>query len=170
MRRVATGGHLARAVMALTLVSAAACSGVTDTLLEATDPDIIPPSNVASVEGAKALATGTISRLTAITGGAESTWLFGGLLADEWSTSSTFVQNDETDQRSIQENNSSINNMLYRLYRTRTAANQALQALRKFTPTNTNSIAETLFARGFAELQLASDFCNGIPLDRKSVV
>jgi starch-binding outer membrane protein, SusD/RagB family len=164
MRRNTFGGRLTRAVIGLGLASTAACSSLTDSLLEATDPDVIPPGNVNSVEGAKALATGTLARLTAITGGNESTWLFGGLLADEWSTSSTFVQNDETDQRAIQENNSQITGMLYRLFRTRTVANQALAKLREFTPTASTSIGETLFARGFAELQLASDFCNGIPL------
>jgi hypothetical protein len=141
-----------------------ACSGVTDTLLEATDPDIINPSGVNSIEGARGLHAGTISRLTAVTAGSESTWLFGGLLGDEWATSSTFVQNDETDQRRIQENNSQVTNMLYRLYRTRTSANQAIAGLNEWEPTAKERIAEMYFARGFVDLQLASDFCNGIPL------
>lgn len=164
MHRISLGGRLARMLFTTALVSAAACNGITDTLLEATDPDIINPGDVRSVEGARALATGTVSRLTAVTGGAESTWLFGGLLADEWTTSSTFVQNDETDQRRIQENNSSIRDMLYRLYRTRTSANQAIRGLTEYLPNETSLRAEMYFARGFAELQLASDFCNGIPL------
>lgn len=74
------------------------------------------------------------------------------------------MQNDETDQRRIQENNSQITNMLYRLYRTRTSANQAIAALNEWEPTATDRIAESYFARGFVDLQLASDFCNGIPL------
>ncbi|MCC6931292.1 MAG: hypothetical protein IT359_20050 [Gemmatimonadaceae bacterium] len=137
---------------------------MTDTLLEAIDPDLINPSDANSLEGARGLAIGTVSRLTAATGGNESTWLFGGLLADEWATSSTFVQNDETDQRRIQENNSQISNMLYRLYRVRTSANQAIAGLKQWEPTATTNIGEQYFARGFVELQLASDFCNGIPL------
>lgn len=164
MSRIPFGGRLTRTLLAAALASTAACSGITDTLLEATDPDLVNPGNIQSIEGARGLATGTINRLTAITGGAESTWLFGGLLADEWATSSTFVQNDETDQRRIQENNGSITTMLYRLYRTRTGANQAIRALFEYEPTNTVLIAEMYFARGFADLQLASDFCNGIPL------
>jgi len=170
MRSISFGGRLTRtAVAVLALASTASCGSITDTLLEATDPDLINPGNVNSIEGARALALGTFSRLTAITAGAESTWLFGGLLADEWATSSTFVQNDETDQRRIQENNSQISNMLYRLYRVRTSANQAIAALKEFEPTATTSIAEQYFARGFVELQLASDFCNGIPLSDGSV-
>jgi hypothetical protein len=165
MRRNAIFGRgRVGAVAALGFAVVAACSHLTDTLLEATDPDVINPGNIQSAEGATALYQGAIRRLTEITGGNESTWLFGGLLVDEWSTSSTFVQNDETDQRSIQENNSSINNMLYRLNRTRTATNQAIAALNQYRPTDKVLIAEMYLARGFAELQLASDFCNGIPL------
>lgn len=144
-----------------------ACSSVTDSLLEAVDPDLINPSDVQSAAGAIALANGALARFTYITGATnavESSWLFGGLLADEWSTSSTFVQNDETDQRAIQENNSSITLQLRNLARVRTSANQAIAGLRTFQPARTALIAEMYFARGFAEMQLAQDFCNGIPL------
>ncbi|MBK8061485.1 MAG: hypothetical protein IPK33_27345 [Gemmatimonadetes bacterium] len=170
MHHTSLGGRLLRASAALALATAAACSGITDTLLEATDPDLVNPGDTESIEGARGLAIGTVSRLTAITGGAESTWLFGGLLADEWATSSIFVQNDETDRRSIQENNSQVSGMLYRLYRVRTSANQAIAGLKKWEPTATTSIGEQFFARGFVELQLASDFCNGIPLSDGAAV
>ena len=141
-----------------------ACGSVTDTLLDVEDPDLITQPSVNSLEGALALQRGALDRFKNITGGAESTWLFGGLLVDEWSTSSTFVQNDETDLRSIRFDNGTVTSMLRNLGRARTASNQALAALREFAPTNTAAIAEMYFARGFAELQLASDFCNGIPL------
>jgi hypothetical protein len=90
--------------------------------------------------------------------------MFGGLLVDEWATSSTFVQNDETDQRSIQLNNATITTEIRALYRVITDANQAIALLQKWRPTPASDIGEMYFARGFAELQLASDFCNGIPL------
>jgi hypothetical protein len=141
MKSIPHGGRLTKALVVMGLASTVACSGVTDTLLEATDPDIINPGDIRSIEGAQALAVGTIDRLTAITAGGESTWLFGGLLVDEWATSSTFVQNDETDKRSIQENNGSITGMLYRLYRTRTAANQAIRELNEWLPSATTTIA-----------------------------
>ena len=147
---------------AVALLIAAACS--TETLLEVDDPDLIDPTDVQSLEGALGLRTGALGRFRSITAGAESTWLFGGLLADEWSTSSTFVQNDETDQRRIQTNNSSVTGMFRNLARVRTATNQAISTLKEFAPTNTADIAEMYFARGFAEMQLAQDFCNGIPL------
>ena len=136
----------------------------TKTLLEADDPDLVTQPNVNSIEGALALRSGALDRFRNMTGGAESTWLFGGLLADEWSTSSTFVQNDETDQRRISLDNGSITGFLRNISRVRTAANQANDALKQYQPTNTSAIGEMYLARGFAEFQLASDFCNGIPL------
>lgn len=141
-----------------------ACSSITDNLLTAETPGIIPPALTQSAEGALGLANGTLDTFRSITAGNESTWLFGGLLGDEWSTSSTFPQNDETDQRHIQENNAQVTGMLYRLYRTRIRAAEAITALNKYAPTNRSLIGEMYFAKGFAEMQLAQDFCNGIPI------
>ncbi len=144
------------------------CGDATDTLLEAIDPDLIVPASVRSPEGAQGLYIGSFTRLrTATTGtGADDpgAFLYGGLLADEWSTSSTYIQNDETDQRKIQENNTLVTTNFRALNRVRTASNQAIAALREFRATETEKIAEMYFHRGFAEMQLAQDFCNGIPV------
>jgi len=142
----------------------AACDSVKTNLLEAVNPSIINPGSVQSAAGATAVRNGALARLRTATADGESTWLFGGLLVDEWATSSTFVQNDETDQRSIQLNNSTINGELRALYRVRTDGNQAIVLLKQYKPNPASDIGEMYFARGFAELQLASDFCNGIPL------
>lgn len=142
----------------------AACSSVTDSLLEANIPDNIPPELLNNAEGAFGLSNGALDTFRSITAGNESTWLFGGLLGDEWSTSSTFPQNDETDQRHILENNGQVTSMLYRLYRTRIRAGEAITALNKYTPTSRPVIAQMYFAKAFAEMQLAQDFCNGIPI------
>src|SRR4029079_15430830 len=133
-------------------------------LLEAVDPDIIDPSSVESAAGAVAVRNGALARLRAATADDESSWLFGGLLVDEWATSSTFVQNDETNQRQTKLDNGTVQGQLRALYRVRTSANQAIKLLTQYRPTPASDIAEMYFARGLAELQLASDFCNGIPL------
>jgi hypothetical protein len=138
-------------------------------LLNAPDPDLISPSDLDSPEGANALRIGALQRWRFATGGdntngQESTWLTGGLLADEWATSSTFVQNDELDERRIHLDNGTVTFDFRKLARVRTAVNQALPGMYKWRPTETTSIAELYLARGFAEMQLASDFCNGIPL------
>jgi hypothetical protein len=171
MNRYMTMAGRVRAAVGVTAVALipllGACSNVTDSLLEAEDPDIISPENARSAEGALALYNGALGRLQDITGGGGgegSTWLFGGLLADEWTTSSTFVQNDETDQRSIQVNNSTVTGMFRNLARARTSATEAMRLMREFRETETTRIAELYFVRAFAEMQMANDFCNGIPL------
>ncbi|MBL8962052.1 MAG: hypothetical protein JNJ98_19470 [Gemmatimonadetes bacterium] len=155
-------GALLRASTIASLALVGACS--TGDLLEVEDPDIIDAGQTQSAEGALGLANGGLDAFRNITAGNESTWLFGGLLADEWATSSTFPQNDETDQRRIQTNNGQVTSMLYRLYRARSRPSEAITALNKFNPTQRPVIAEMYLAKGFAEMQLALDFCNGIPL------
>ncbi len=171
MRRNTFRGRL---LVAATLVAAAgatslvACSSVTDSLLQAEDPDLVVPGTLQNSEGALALYVGAIGRLRQATVSTstiqEPSWLFSGLLADEWSTSSTFVQNDEVDQRNIKTDNSSIRDQFRALARARTAANQALEGLRAFLPNDRTRQAEMYFVRGFAEMQMAQDYCNGIPL------
>ena len=163
------GRALAAATWLVAAVGAAGCKDVQNNLLEANAPDIINPSAVQSAEGAVALRNGALVRLRLMTtgsgnAGTEGTWLLGGLLADEWSTSSTFVQNDEADERQISVSNGSVNGSLRAIYRVSLAANQAIDLLMKYRPTPAPDVAEMYFARGFAYNQLASDFCNGIPI------
>jgi hypothetical protein len=141
-----------------------ACSSVTDSLLEVEDPDLIMPTNVNSLPGARAVANGALGRFRSATAGSEGTWMYGGLLTDEWTTSSTFIQNDETDQRKVQLLNTQVTNFYRNTNRVRTAANQAIPLLQEFDSTNKALRAEMYFIRGYAEMQLANDFCNGIPL------
>src|SRR4051812_34634345 len=161
--RMKRGWGMAVGVLAVVL-AAGGCNSLKDNLLEATDPDIIDPSAVQSPAGATAVRNGALSRLRVATADGESSWLFGGLLVDEYASSSTFVQNDETDQRTIQLNNAKVTSTLRLLYRVRTDVNQAIVLLRQWKPKPDADLAEMYFARGFAELQLASDYCNGIPL------
>jgi hypothetical protein len=177
MTRTLFRGRLAAAATLLALGAAATligCSRVTEPLLDAPDPDLIVPDALQNQDGAQALYIGAIARLrgatTTVQGGPggtalqESEWMFSGLLADEWSTSSTFIQNDEVDQRNITLSNTSVRDYFRQLERVRTGANQAIAALRLYRPTETYKVAEMYFVRGFAEAQLAQDYCNGIPL------
>jgi len=149
----------------------AACSNVKDELLDAPDPDIINPSDIQSPEGADALRVGAFTRLRLITAGSESAWLYGGLLADEWKSSDTFSQRNETDQRSIQTNNANIQTMYRDIPRAWNSAHEAIALLTKFKPSYTNpnwGIAQMYFTMGFAELTLAENFCNGTPISDAS--
>jgi hypothetical protein len=159
--------------LAVSVTSIQACSRLTEPLLEAKDPDPIDPASVQNADGAIGLYNGAIGRLRAATAATDSslqepTWLFSGLLADEWSTSSTFIQNDEVDQRNIRLDNSSVRNIFRSLARVRTASNQALIGLKTYVASDRVKIAEMYFARAFAEMQMAQDFCNGIPLSDAS--
>jgi hypothetical protein len=166
--------RVARGPMMLAVaVSLVACGGLKDNLLEATDPDLINPGDLETPDGASALRNGALFRFRAMTAGttasgSEGTWLLGGLLADEWSTTSTFQENDQVDKRDVDAANGSVLNSFRNTNRVRTAANQAIPALEKFFPNGKADIAEMYFIRGFAELQLALDFCNGIPLSDAS--
>lgn len=172
MTRFARGGRLglfaAAVVAAAALLPLQACN-VSEELLEARDPDLINPTDLENPEGAEALRIGAMSRWRDATGGDngngdENTWLLGGLLADEWGTASTFVQNDELDTRRVKIDNGSVTQGFRDLQRVRTAVNQALPLMRRYRPTETAKIAELFLARAQAEMQLASDYCGGIPL------
>jgi len=170
MRRILNASR-ARNIFAALVTGALliGCDSVKTALLEAPDPDIIDPANVQSPAGANGVRLGALAQLRLMTtgsgnAGTEGTWLVGGLLGDEWSTSSTFVQNDEADERQISLSNSTVSGSLRAIYRTITASSQAIALLNKWRPTPSSDIAEMYFSRGFAQLQLASDFCNGIPL------
>ena len=58
--------------------------------------------------------------------------MFAGLLTDEWKSSDTFSQRNETDQRLVQNNNANLTPILRDLYRTRTSAREALIALTQY--------------------------------------
>src|SRR3954469_8724783 len=102
MRLMRYNGRAVTATFALGLATLlGGCDKMKNSLLDAVDPDIIDPSSVQSPAGAVAVRNGALSRLRVATAdctgtcgsGNESSWIFGGLLADEFASSSTFVQN-----------------------------------------------------------------------------
>ena len=145
-----------------------ACGEASDTLLEATDPDVIEPGTINTPEAAEAVRIGALARFRTITAGGEGAWMLGGLLTDEWKSGDTFLQRNETDQRQVQENNGNVQTMLRNIYRARTNAREALVALDEFKPDPASSRAELYFVIGFAEITLAEAFCNGAPLSDAS--
>ena len=167
--RIFRGQRWSAATVAAAALLAAAChSSVTDSVLRVTLPSIIDPVNVSTIDGALALRTGALARLRDMTASSESSWLFGGLLGDEWTTSSTFIQNDEADERRISLNNATVTNEFRTVNRARTAAQQAINANKKLRPAALTDIGEMYFVRGFAEMQIAQDWCNGTPMSDAS--
>jgi hypothetical protein len=115
------GGRIATALLVVSLVGATGCDSVTDSLLEVEDPDLILPGNVNSPQGAIAVANGALGRLRQATASGDCCWMYSGLLADEWTTSSTFIQNDEIDQRRVQLLNTGVTGSFRTVNRVRTA-------------------------------------------------
>jgi hypothetical protein len=159
--------ELATAVaMGVLLLSSGACNAK-DTLLAAPIATVIDPSAANSPAGADALRIGAISRLRGMTAGSgsgDSPWMFAGLITDEWKSSDTFSQRNETDQRSVQTNNANLTPILRDLYRARTSAREAITSLQQWEPTPPSNIGQMYVVLGIAETYLAEWFCNGTPL------
>lgn len=162
LRRLVT---LAFAAGALPLLS---CNR--DRILDIVDPDVIPPGSLNSAAAAEALRVGALARLnnatTGFTGGSlgEGAFFFGGLLADELRSGDTFVQRDQTDQRSIPTTNSGMTEVARQVNRLRTASVQAIPVLRQYVPQQVSSVGQMYWVRGYAENMLAENFCNGTPI------
>ena len=149
------------------MLLAVACSP--DSILEVTDPDIIDPAAVGDAAGAAALRIGALARFNTTTTGSESMFLYSGLLGDEFRSSDTFVQRDETDQRRVQESNANVNTAYRDVHRARVAALQAAEGLLEFSPTLVGERAEMYYVQGYTEVMLAEHFCSGIPMSTPTV-
>src|SRR5678816_2250055 len=146
VRRVLAAAAMSSAMLTL------GCSNVKDDLLTAEDPDVIPPSALTTPEAADALRIGAIARLRNMTAGAgagDSPWMFTGLLTDEWKSGDTFSQRNETDQRTVQENNANLNPVYRDVHRARTASREALDLLIKYKPTPASNLGQMYFVLAF---------------------
>lgn len=169
---MANVNHQARLGIALLLLATGALTACDrDKILIVTDPDIINPSNLQSAEAAEALRVGALNRLSDVTGGLqgsgslnEGIFHFSGVVADEWRSTDTFVQRDEADSRAITETNTAMTLEARGLHRTRIAAIQAIPILRQYKPNNVSDVGQMYWVRGWAEMTIAENFCNGMPL------
>ncbi len=149
------GGTAWLAVLALPV------AGCETALLEYSDPDIIV--NAESASGALALKNGVIQRLNGATSGGEGLWFMGGLVTDEWRSGDTFEQRNTTDQRSILNSNSFLGGQLLALNRVRIQGEQAVGALRKYSPTPTSNIGLMFAVTAYAVNLEGEHYCNGVP-------
>jgi len=148
-------------ILGAALVALAGCNR--NDLLKVATPDAITPQNLNSADGAEGLRVGAIQRFKLMTALDESSWFYGGMLVDEWKSADTFIQRDETDQRTVSEDNSLVTTAYRDIHRARIQAYQAAQALDTYKPSAKGEIGEMWFVKGYAELQSALDFCNGQP-------
>jgi len=153
--------HIYIGALAAAVAGLASCAR--SDLLGVSTPDAITPSNLNSADGAEGLRVGAIRNFKLMTALDESSWFYGGMLVDEWKSADTFIQRDETDQRTVHEDNSLVTTAYRDIHRARVQAYQAAQALGVFKPAAKGEIGEMWFVKGYAELQSALDFCNGQP-------
>src|SRR5688500_5762596 len=161
-----TRTRLASVVIAAGAFGLGACSS--DEILEVVDPDIVDPTTISNAAGASALRAGALARFNTATSGAESLFLFGGLLADEFRSSDTFSQRDETDQRRIQISNGNIQGTLRNAHGARVSALQAAEALQEYAPERRSEIAEMFLVQGYMETLMGEMLCSGIPMSTPS--
>jgi hypothetical protein len=139
-----------------------------DQLLAAQQPGVISPADAQGAIAADGLYNGAVGNfknaLTSGTTNQEAIWQFSGLFADEFRTSNTFTQHTDADQRTTQANDVVLGPIYVGLQQSRGFARTALQALAQYSPGSSAKQAEMYFAIAFAEMQLAENFCNGIPL------
>jgi hypothetical protein len=156
--------------LATGLVALSGCN-VRDTFLSPQQPGTILPSDISSagVAGAEAIRVGALGRFQQVSPGGgngnqtEAT-LLGDLLGDVWKSGDTFTQHNETDQRSINTNNSVLSTAYSDLNRSRGFYRDAIRAIKAVEPEKTAEIAEQYFVMGYSEMLLGELFCNGIPL------
>jgi hypothetical protein len=163
-----TRTRLASVVFAAGALGLGACSP--DEILEVVDPDIVDPTTISNAAGANALRAGALARFNTATSGAESLFLYGGLLADEFRSSDTFSQRDETDQRRIQLSNANIQGALRNAHGARVSALQAAEALQEFAPERRSEIAEMFLVQGYMENLMGEMLCSGIPMSTPSAL
>ncbi|HYW33358.1 MAG TPA: hypothetical protein VE869_17780 [Gemmatimonas sp.] len=153
----------ARSAGLVALPLLASCS--LDTLVRATDPDIIGVESINSPSSANALRIGTLGRFNANTTGGESMFLYGGLFGDEFTTGDTFTQRNETDQRSLTPENLNIATAYRGLHLPRIGAIQTREALASFSPLAPAwNYSEMFFVEAYMLNLLAEHFCNGQPI------
>jgi hypothetical protein len=155
--------RISKTLVAVGLVALAVAACSRDDLLGIQTPDAITSGNLNSADGAEGLRVGAIQRFKLMTALDESSWFYGGMLVDEWKSADTFVQRDETDQRTVSESNSLVEVAYRDIHRARIQAYDAAHALSQFKPAAVGEMGEMYFIKGYAELQSALDFCNGQP-------
>ena len=161
----------ARWVTAGAVVCAALLSGcdVKQELLAPQQPGTLVPGDVSSAgaAGAEALRVGALGGLQQMTGGGtvnqENLWMMADLLTDEWKSSDTFLERNETDQRRIQSSNGVWGAAYLMAHRARGYARDAIPSLVASVANQPGEQAEMWFIIGFAEVNIAQDFCNGTP-------
>src|SRR5437762_8210876 len=138
-------------------------------LLAPQQPTIITPGSVTSATAADYLYAGALSRWKAAMNGGggntEALWNWEALFTDEVSSADTFSQRNDADQRNLQTNDGVLTPIYNKVQQVRGHARVAINGLLAYdkSPNGVLHVAEMYMVMGYAEQQLSSVFCNGIP-------
>jgi hypothetical protein len=137
------------------LVGATACG---DSFLKVTNPNVIDKATVDPLSGATTLALSAQQNFATAIG-----WLamYGGWFTGEANVSDTFPTRNEFGFRTITDLNGSLSADVWNPIQLAAASAKEVLDLTLPTPTTNINIARAATFRGFAILQLASDFCTG---------
>lgn len=170
--------YWARGAAAVTLMTAAsgvltACDPKKE-LLSPQQPGVITPGSVANPTAADGLYLGAIGRLNfAMNGGGnnlEGLWQEEALFTDEVKSTDTFSQRNDADQRNLQTFDGDLTGIYRKVQQVRGFARTAINSLQAYDKSQTGILhaAEMYMVMGYAEMQLSSVFCNGIPFGETS--
>ena len=153
-------------VLALTLMMSG-CD--LDSLLEVTDPDIVPGDLAADPELVGPLGNGALFEFaraysgTAASNDQPGVVGFSGLLADEVWYASTFPTSREIDSRAVNTDNTELDDFFHRIQRARNAAEVVAGQYAAGEEANTPPHAFMLNLAGFGYIFLSENFCSGVP-------
>jgi len=139
----------------------------TDDIVRVNIPDVIPPGNLASADGATALRNGAIGdfafAIDGDGGGTEGQTLVSGLMTDEYRNSDTFGTRQEIDQRAIEVANVTLTGVFRNLHRARLGAERAATALEATSKDPDPRIAEMHNLAAFTYVIAGENYCSGVP-------
>ena len=170
MSKIVNRSRWAAVLVAASLIALApGCSNWKDQLLSPQNPGLIDQSAVGSSAAATALKIGAIGKLRTLLNcsSGECLWEEAGNLADEFKNSDFQPDRQDIDQRTMTTANAILSGTggFYALStQIRGYIKDAITAEHKYNPQNKSDIGELWLALAFVEMQLAEDFCNGIPL------
>lgn len=156
-----TGRAVGRGVLALVLVTGAACS--TDKILKVDRPDIIDPSGLGNANGVSALYAGVIGDFSSTNASTLGVIGLSGLMTDELRFGATPPEIRQADQRAAPESNTLLATMYRQVQQLRGQADRATAALKAVNATDPR-IGEMEALSGYAHIVLGEMFCSGVPL------
>lgn len=137
------------------LLGASACG---DQFLTVTNPNVIDASTVDPVANGNALALSSMQNLSTALGW---TAAYGSWFTEETNVGDTFPTRNEFGFRQITDLNTSLSGDVWGPISLAAASSKQVLDLALPTPASNINVARAAFVRGFAVLQIASDFCEG---------